>query len=77
LPVYSMRNTETHEDFEVSMKYSDLAEYLQSNPKLKQAFTKFPGVCDSARIGGIKTPDSFKDVLRNVKSHHLHSTIET
>lgn len=26
-------------------------------------------------IGGIKTPDGFKDVLRNIKKNHLRSTI--
>jgi hypothetical protein len=27
------------------------------------------------RIGGIKTPNAFKDVLRNIKKNHLRSTI--
>lgn len=27
------------------------------------------------RIGGIKTPDAFKDVLRTIKKNHLRSTI--
>ena len=26
-------------------------------------------------FGGTKTPDSFKDVLRNIKKNHRHSTI--
>lgn len=26
-------------------------------------------------MGGIKTPQGFKDVLRNIKKNHLHSTI--
>lgn len=32
-----------------------------------------PGM--SYTYGGAKTPESFKDVLRNIKSKHLHSTI--
>ncbi len=34
-----------------------------------------PGVSYTANRGGLKTPDTFKDILRNVKSQHRGSTI--
>lgn len=76
MPIYSMQDIGTQEEFEVSMKYSELEEYLGQNPNIKQMFTKFPGVCDSARIGVRKIDNSFRDVLSKAKHAHKHSTIE-
>ena len=76
MPIYSIQNIETLDEYEVSMKYSELDEYLEQNPNLKQIFTRFPGVVDSARIGVKKTDSSFRDVLSKAKSAHKHSTID-
>lgn len=76
MPVYSIRNNETDDLFEVTMKYSELTEYLDQNPHLQQVFTKFPGVVDPVRIGMRKTDNSFRDVLSKAKSAHKHSTID-
>ena len=76
MPVYSIRDNETQAEFEVVMKYSELTEYLDHNPKFQQIFTKFPGVVDSVRIGVKKTDSSFKDVLSKAKSAHIHSNID-
>lgn len=76
MPVYSMRDLQTNEEFEVTMKYSELEGFLESNPTYQQIFNKFPGVVDSVRIGVKKHDSSFKDVLHKAKSAHLHSTIE-
>jgi predicted RNase H-like nuclease len=76
MPVYSIRNNQTHEEFEVTMKYSELQEYLQLNPDHQQIFIKFPGVVDPVRVGIRKTDNSFRDVLSKAKSAHKHSTID-
>ena len=76
MPVYSICDDVKQEIFEVNMKYSELVEYLETNTHLRQVFTKFPGVVDSVRIGVKRTDDSFKDVLKNVKSHHYKSNID-
>lgn len=76
MPVYSIRNNETQDEFEVTMKYSELVEYLVQNPKFQQIYTKFPGVVDSVRIGVKKADSSFKDVLSKAKSAHKHSNID-
>lgn len=76
MPVYSIRNNQTQEEFEVTMKYSELTEYLVQNPNMQQIFTKFPGVVDSVRVGVRKTDNSFRDVLSKAKSAHIHSTID-
>lgn len=76
MPIYSIRNNQTQEEFEVTMKHSDLQEYLQTNSDLQQIFTKFPGVVDPVRVGIRKTDHSFRDVLSKAKTAHKHSTID-
>lgn len=76
MPVYSIRNNQTQEEFEVTMKYSELTEYLSTNSHLQQIFTKFPGVVDPVRVGVRKTDNSFRDVLSKAKTAHKHSSID-
>lgn len=76
MPVYTIRNNETLEEFEVNMKFTELEDYLAKNSHLQQIFRKFPGVADSVRIGVRKTDSSFKDVLSKAKNAHWKSTIE-
>lgn len=75
MPVYSMQNTETLEEFELNLKYSELEQYLKENPETKQVFRKFPGTVDSVRIGVRKTDEGFKDALREVRNNHRKNTI--
>jgi hypothetical protein len=74
MPIYSMRNNETLEEFEVTLKYSELEEYLKENPHIKQIFTKFPGMGDPVRLGLRRPDDGFRDVLKKAKIHK-HNTI--
>lgn len=74
MPVYSFKNTDTEEEFEATMRYSELEEYLKTNPHIKQIFTRFPGTVDPVRIGIRKPDDSFRDVLKKAKVHK-HNTI--
>lgn len=77
MPLYSMKNIETHEEFEVNMKYSELGQYLIDNPHLQQVFTKFPALGDSVRMGVRKPDDGFRDALREVKNNHKRNSINT
>jgi hypothetical protein len=74
MPVYSFRNTETKEEFDATMKYSEFEEYLKNNSHIVQIFTRFPGTVDSVRIGIRKPDDNFRDVLKKAKVHK-HNTI--
>lgn len=77
MPIYSMRDNETQEEFEVTLKYSELEQYLKDNPKIQQIFTKFPGFGDPVRLGLKKPDDGFRDVLKNVRHHHKKDSINT
>jgi len=75
MPVYSMRNNETLEEFEINIKYSELEEYLKTNPHIQQIFTRFPGTGDPVRLGLKRPDDNFRDVLKKAKSAHKYNTI--
>jgi len=77
MPIYSMRNNETLEEFEINIKYSELEEYLNTNSNVQQIFTRFPGTGDPVRLGLRKPDDNFRDVLRNVQHHHKKDSINT
>jgi NH3-dependent NAD+ synthetase len=77
MPIYSMRDTETQEEFEVTLKYSELDQYLKDNDKIQQIFNRFPATGDSIRLGIRKPDDNFRDVLRTVRSHHKKDNINT
>lgn len=77
MPIYSMKNTETGDVFEVTLKMSERQPYLDANPHLEQVFTKFPGIGDPMRLGVTKVSDGFADILKHAKKNHLHSTINT
>lgn len=77
MPIYSIMNSDTDEVFEVNMKFTELEQYLNDNPILKQVFTRFPALGDSVRLGIRKPDDGFRDVLRTVKHHHKKDSINT
>jgi hypothetical protein len=77
MPVYSMRDNTTQKEFEVTMKYAELEAYLNDNPNIQQIFTRFPGFGDPVSLGLKKPDDNFRDVLRNVQSHHKKDSINT
>jgi hypothetical protein len=77
MPIYSMRNNETQEEFEVNLKYIELEQYLIENPNINQIYTRFPATGDSIRLGLRKPDDGFRDVLKNVQHHHKKDNINT
>ncbi len=77
MPLYSMRNNTTQEEFEVSLKYSELEQYLIDNTDIQQIFNKFPGFGDSIRLGVRKPDDGFRDVLKHIGGIHKKNDINS
>lgn len=75
MPLYSMKNLDTDEIYEISLTMSEREKYLEENKNVIQVFTKAPSIGDSVRLG-IKKPDrAFDDVLKKAKDAHKHSTV--
>lgn len=66
MPTYNFRNKETGEEFEVTMKISELDSYKEANPQLTQFLTGAPPIGDSVRLGIKKLDNGFREVLQKV-----------
>lgn len=75
MPNYSVRDIQTLEEFEITMKYSELEQYFIDNPNLQQIFTKFPGTIDPV-VAGVRTIDNgFREVLSKASTSHYKSDV--
>lgn len=73
MPTYQFENTETGEVFEDFMSISAREQFLKDNPHIQQIVS-----APSLAYRMTKKPDSeFRDLLKNVKSKHRRSTVET
>jgi len=70
MPTYTFEDVNTGEQFEKTMKIAELDEYREQNPHLKTIITGAPAIGDVVRLGIKKPDDGFRDVLKEVKSHH-------
>ncbi len=67
MPSYSFKNLNSGDEFTTVMSMAEREEYLKANPHIQQQLTAAPALGDSIRMGMVKPPDSFRDVLREMK----------
>lgn len=67
MPTYHFKDTETGEEFEVSMKISELDEYRAANPT-HQTVIKAAAV--TYRTSSDKPDNGFRDVLKEIKKNN-------
>lgn len=78
MPTYMFRNKQTDEQWEDFMGISECEKYLEDNPFIERLVNGAPMICDPTRVGVHSKPDNgFRDVLRNIKSKHRGSNINT
>ena len=78
MAVYSFKNLETNEIFEVTMPMSERDKFLEDNKgKYVQVITSAPSIGDSVRLGIRRIENGFNETLQKVKASHLHSTVNT
>ena len=66
MPVYSFNDTETGEEYDLTLTYDEMLKYLEDNPKVNQVFRM--NLVDPVGIGVSKPPSDFsKYVLGKVK----------
>jgi hypothetical protein len=80
MPTYTFENVNTNEIEEHYLSISQLDNFKDNNPHLKQKLTA-PAIGDPARLGITKTPDSFNSLLKHIKKGNskgvTQSTIKT
>jgi maltose-binding protein MalE len=81
MPSYTFKNLHTNEEFTAIMSMNEREEFVANNPHMQQVIHSAPALGDSIRLGRQKPPDSFRDVLREIKKKHskgiTKSTINT
>ena len=66
MPVYTIRNNETEEHFEVTMPLEELKDFLHSNPEYSQVF-KMPATVSGRMTTHRLAGQGWSDVLSKVK----------
>ena len=76
MPTYSFVDTETGDEFDLNMKYSEREEFLKENPSIQVVMTA-PMIVSGVSIGasGNKLPNGFKEVLSKIGEAHPTSKV--
>lgn len=73
MPIYTFRDTNTDEVFDIMMSIKDLDEYKEQNPSHERVLSA-PAIVSGVSITG-KLDDGFKDVLSKISSAHPESPL--
>lgn len=65
LPTYTFKDKNTGEVFDRLMKIAEREEYLKENPNIESVISA-PNLVDPIRLGGLRPPSGFKEVLKNI-----------
>jgi|APSaa5957512535_1039671.scaffolds.fasta_scaffold15186_8 hypothetical protein len=77
MPIFSIRNNDTQEEWEEWCPWADLQKLLKKNPNWEQIITKAPIQGDPMRnISGLKHTPEFRDALQRVKANHPLGTFD-
>ena len=74
MPMYSFRNNETGEEYDMMMKYDDKLEYLKNHPEIESIITGAPGLV-SGTGDRTKPPSGFKEVLSKIADANPNSKL--
>lgn len=66
MPTYTMRHTESGEEKDLILSFSEREEWLKANPEWTQALST-PLLVRETKMALAKTPDSWKEHLKNMK----------
>lgn len=70
MPIYTFRNTETDELYDLSLRLNERETYLQENPHVKQVLSGAPSLHSGAGLTGRKPDNAFRDKLKEIKKAH-------
>lgn len=84
MPTYDYRCTSCGVEWEMNTTIAERDEptkiscpVCEVEGKIERFLPTPPGFGDPMRLGRIRPPDSFKDILRNMKTKHRHNTINS
>jgi hypothetical protein len=66
MPTYTFLNTDTNESYDIVLKMSELDAYKLAHPTHSIQIGTAAPIADPVRLGFIKPPEGFRDVLRKI-----------
>jgi len=72
MPVYTFKDLETDEIFDVSMRMSELDDYKKENPNHERYFDEVPALISGS---GKSVDGGFKEVLTKISEAHPDSPL--
>ena len=71
MPTYSFIDTDTDEEFDIFMSWSERADFLLENPSIQPILTSAPALVRGTNTNS-KVPEGFKEVLsKGAEAHPL------
>lgn len=74
MPIYTFRDTQSGEVFDISMTIKDYDEYKKTFPNHERYFDEVPALV-SGSSSSLRTDDGFKEVLSRVAEAHPNSAL--
>jgi hypothetical protein len=72
MPVYTFRDIETNEVFDVNIRMSELDDYKKEYPNHERYFDEAPGLVSGS---GQKVDGGFNEVLQKISEAHPYSAV--
>ena len=71
MPVYTFKDKETNEIFDINIRMSELDDYKKEYPNHERYFDEAPGLVS----GSLKSDSGFNDVLTKISEAHPDSVL--
>jgi len=75
MPIYTFRNKDTGEEYELAMMVSERKAHLEENPHVEQIITTANQVVHE-RGTNLRVPDSFREVTSKIKDTYKINNIK-
>tara|TARA_Y100000593_G_C4203458_1_gene283074 strand:- start:395 stop:694 length:300 start_codon:yes stop_codon:yes gene_type:complete len=75
MPTYTFYDTVTQEEYDVSMKISELDDYKKLNPQCNQVYTPIAIAGDHLMNSGPKVDGGFQESMQRIASAHPDSPL--
>lgn len=74
MPIYSFKDKESGDVFDLLLKISEKEEFLKANPQLESIITGAPKII-SGREGGHKPDEGFNELLSRIGEANPHTNL--
>tara|TARA_A200000159_G_C7327457_1_gene341565 strand:+ start:500 stop:736 length:237 start_codon:yes stop_codon:yes gene_type:complete len=69
MPIYTLKDTKTQDEWDVQMSYDDLQIVLDANPEFLHVLKPLKIAANAGRSNLSRAGDGWKDVLKEVKKN--------